>query len=212
MQNPYYEERKKLVEEQPELISRLPKEYMNFMNTKFIEKYFPIRFLTSFAITQLLEQCFLNHIKPRHVDNDDPNYELKSKFMTVDKTYDSLTICFLTFLFPDSARFLTRCDYDTDRISVVKLFKQRVGSYFSKTKDEFEARWVKGIFDLTTSSQSPIKIITCYPVSTYDRCVHLKPYNNFQDPTFQPTFDYIDFCTTDYNRIKDNYDLFCKLY
>ena len=163
------------------------------------------------AITQLLDHCFKNHIKPQHVDTDDDQYKLKSKFMTLDSSYDLFTICLLTFLFPDNARFLTQFNYDTMTCSVVKLFQQRVGSYYSKTKEEFEARWVKGIFNLTTNSKlphGPIDIITCYPIPTYDKSVPLNPYNNFTNPTFQPKFKYIDFCTTDYKIALDNYDSF----
>ena len=82
--------------------------------------------------------------------------------------------------------------------SVVNLFQQRVGSYYSKTKDEFEAGWVKGIFDLIInlqSTQGSIGIITCYTTST----------THFTDPNFQPTFDCIDVGMTDYNIVNNDY-------
>ena len=115
----------------------------------------------------------------------------------------------LTFLYPDNATFLEPYNSDTKTYSVVKLFHQRVGSYFSKKGDKYEARWVKGIFTIMTNPHlMPLDIITCYPVLTYDKSVHLKPYNKFHNPKFQPTFDYIDFCTKDYNFVENNYDQF----
>ena len=198
---------RKLEEEQPELHKKLPAKFHPFMSTKFFDKFFPIHYLNVLAITEILQNCFTHHIYPQHVDTND--FKGKSKFTTLDNTYNPFTISLLTFLYPDNAIFLKPYNYDTNTYSVVKLFHQRVGSYFSKKGDEYEARWVKGVFTIMTNPHlTPLDIITCYPILTYDKSVHLKPYNKFHNPKFQPTFDYIDFCTKDYNIVNNNYDEF----
>ena len=94
-------------------------------------------------------------------------------------------------------------------IQLLSYFTKGWALIFQKKGDKYEARWVKGVFTIMTNPHlMPLDIITCYPILTYDKSVHLEPYNKFHNPKFQPTFDCIDFCTKDYNIVYNNYDEF----
>ena len=65
------------------------------MSMIFVDKFFPIWYLTTMAITQPVERFFKHHIQPQNILTDD--YQNKSKFMTLDITNNAFTICLLIF-------------------------------------------------------------------------------------------------------------------
>ena len=125
----------KKIEEQPELHEKLPAKFLPFMNTKFLDKYFPICYLNVLAINQILQNCFTHHIYPQHVDTND--FKGKSKFTTLDNTYDPFTICLLTFLYPDQARVYEH--YICGQILFNTLFNWK--GHFTTSRKVFQASY-----------------------------------------------------------------------
>lgn len=173
-----------------------------FRNVKCLGRLAPIRFFTTLFILNDLAHCFKEHIFDLHVDFN--NFKEKSKFVNLyDDKYIPFDLCCITFLLPDFTKLSRRHAYGNfwTYIVLLKFFPSKVGWYCDKLGNKYKTHWVKGVFAMAGES---IKIVTCYPMGTHDweRALHPPDFVDF-DNNFRPSFDYIEFCKSDY-AIKDN--------